>query len=327
MEKTPEKTPNLSEAEQILRAGGVVAMPTETVYGLAARIDSELGLRQIFALKERPFFDPLIVHIADLSDVPRVVADWPRPAEVLAKAFWPGPLTLVLKKNPALNSLITAGLETVGLRMPDHPTALALIRAVGVPLAAPSANKFKKTSPTLAEHVRRDFPQIHVLDAGPARVGIESTVAGVEATADGCRIKIFRPGMISGSDIRTALAEEKIHAEIVFETNSAASPGTMAEHYQPAKPLVIVSAAARESALQAAPALARASLNLENPRFAWLDLGNDPRLAARFLYAELHRFGADPSVDCIVCARNPENSTPDWLAIWNRLERAASARG
>src|SRR3989338_2727830 len=121
MEKTPEKTANLNEAARALAAGGVVAIPTETVYGLAARIDREQGLRQVFALKERPFFDPLIVHVCDSNQARRIVSEGPAAAEALAAAFWPGPLTLVLPRNPRLNSLITAGLPTVGVRVPDNP--------------------------------------------------------------------------------------------------------------------------------------------------------------------------------------------------------------
>ncbi|MGZ3692981.1 MAG: L-threonylcarbamoyladenylate synthase, partial [Bdellovibrionota bacterium] len=137
----------LEQAKKLILSGGVVALPTETVYGLAASILSEEGIKKIFAIKERPFFDPLIVHISDLEQKEQVISSWPEMADFLAQRFWPGPLTMVLPKHPALNPLITAGLDTVGIRMPAHPVARALIKKCEVPLAAPSANKFGKTSP------------------------------------------------------------------------------------------------------------------------------------------------------------------------------------
>ena len=135
----------LERAKAELEAGGVVALPTETVYGLAASIFSEEGIRRIFAIKERPFFDPLIVHVSDLEQIKQVISEWPPLADYLARAFWPGPLTMVLPKHPGVNPLITSGLDTVGVRMPAHPIARQLIEKCGFPLAAPSANKFGKT--------------------------------------------------------------------------------------------------------------------------------------------------------------------------------------
>jgi L-threonylcarbamoyladenylate synthase len=158
LENMPETTKaSIERAAEILSRGGVVGMPTETVYGLAASIRSDEGLQRIFAVKERPFFDPLIVHINALSQKDEVVREWPKTAAFLAEHFWPGPLTMVLPRNLNLNSLITAGLDTVGIRMPRHPIATHLIECTGAPIAAPSANKFGKTSPTTIDHVRNEF--------------------------------------------------------------------------------------------------------------------------------------------------------------------------
>ena len=149
---------DISRARNALRGGDVVGMPTETVYGLAAPISNEAGIRRIFEVKDRPFFDPLIVHIASFAQLDLVVQDFPPLAQLLTQAFWPGPLTIVLPRSEAVNPLICSGLPTVGVRMPRHLLALRLIRSVGEPLAAPSANKFGRTSPTSAAHVRAEFP-------------------------------------------------------------------------------------------------------------------------------------------------------------------------
>jgi L-threonylcarbamoyladenylate synthase len=171
----PIDTSELLKARDRLVAGDVVAIPTETVYGLAASIDSEKGLRRIFSLKERPFFDPLIVHVASLKEASSLVRDWPPIADFIGRYFWPGPLTLVLPKAERVNSLITSGLDTVAVRYPSHPLTLDLIRLVGTPLAAPSANKFGKTSPSRALHVKSEFPgtDLLILDGGECEIGVE----------------------------------------------------------------------------------------------------------------------------------------------------------
>ncbi|MGZ3653835.1 MAG: L-threonylcarbamoyladenylate synthase, partial [Bdellovibrionota bacterium] len=232
----------LERAKAQLEAGGVVALPTETVYGLAASIRSEEGIRKIFAIKERPFFDPLIVHISDLEQKKQVISEWPPLADFLAKIFWPGPLTMVLPKLASLNPLITSGLETVGLRMPAHPVARQLIEKCGFPLAAPSANKFGKTSPTKAEHVRKGFEKedLMILDGGQSEVGLESTVVALTREGPLDVVTILRPGAVTRDILEGALRDRGGDPFEVRVGTSAASPGHTEHHYMPNVPLVIV---------------------------------------------------------------------------------------
>src|ERR1700683_3844336 len=182
---------SISEAAAKIRAGELVAFPTETVYGLGANALDAAAVQKIYELKGRPASSPLIVHVASIQMAREIVADWPPLAEELTRRWWPGPLTLVLPKKPVIPDIVTAGLPTVGVRMPNHPMALELIKEAGVPIAAPSANKFMELSPTTAEHVRNTFgDSVEVLDGGPARVGIESTVVAIENG----ELKILRPG-------------------------------------------------------------------------------------------------------------------------------------
>ena len=288
-------------------------MPTETVYGLAARIDNEAGLKKIFSIKERPFFDPLIVHISDLSQVKTIVREWPPLADFLTKIFWPGPLTFVLPKQEKINPLITAGLDTVGLRMPAHPVAQELIRACGVPLAAPSANKFGKTSPTLASHVEEEFgDEVYVLDGDASKIGLESTVVGLEMKNGVSVLKIFRPGFVTEEKLRAAMLAWKNPFEISSE-ESIASPGHLKAHYQPKLPLVIISEAGDLSNF----------IQKLGPRSKELPLNENPVIAARELYASLRTLGAEP-LDFLFVKRKPYHSNDLWTPIWDRLKRAAS---
>ncbi|MBI1741245.1 MAG: threonylcarbamoyl-AMP synthase, partial [Candidatus Koribacter versatilis] len=185
----------METAARILRAGRLVAFPTETVYGLGANALDPDAVARIYAVKGRPPTSPLIVHVASIEMAQSLVTTWPDAAHRLAHRFWPGPLTLVLDKKPTIPAIVTAGLPTVGLRMPAHPIALALIRAAGVPLAAPSANRFTQLSPTTADHVRRSLGSDvdYILDGGPCHVGIESTVLSLA----GPQPVLLRPGGIS----------------------------------------------------------------------------------------------------------------------------------
>ena len=166
----------IKTAIKTLKDGGVIGIPTETVYGLAADIYNKKGIENIFKTKERPFFDPLIVHISEISQLPKLTKEWTKSHEKLANFFWPGPLTFIVKKSENISDMITSGLDTVGIRMPDHPKTLELLNELGSPIAAPSANKFKMISPTSAEHVQAEFPEIQVIDGGDCKVGIESTI-------------------------------------------------------------------------------------------------------------------------------------------------------
>ena len=319
----------MSEAQDIrtaaatLDAGGVVAMPTETVYGLAARIDRPAGVRRVFDLKQRPLFDPLIVHVASVGQARRVTRAWPAAADRLAARFWPGPLTLVLPKADGVDPLITAGLDTVGVRTPNHPLALALIEAAG-PVAAPSANRFGRTSPTTPAHVRDEFPGVDltVLDGGACTVGVESTVVRLSEGATGTLVEILRPGQVTAPDLAAALAGLPGSVEIVRAGAEAsrASPGHMERHYQPAVPLALIEG---DLPMEGAVVAARERLGLDAGGAATLALDDDPRIAARTLYADLRRLAAGGAA-LIVVRLGGARSGEAWAAVRDRLQRAAS---
>jgi L-threonylcarbamoyladenylate synthase len=223
-------------AASLLRAGRLVAFPTETVYGLGANALDELAVRRIFEAKSRPNTSPIIVHVSSVEMAQTVVAEWPETAQLLAQKFWPGPLTLVLKKQPAISSIVTAGLDTVGVRMPSHPVALALIEAAQLPVAAPSANRFTQLSPTTAAHVGEGLGNLidHILDGGPCTVGIESTVLSL---AEGAQI-VLRPGGVSRSQIAEVIGPVQVRTEAADEAHPA--PGMHPRHYSPRTKLLLV---------------------------------------------------------------------------------------
>ena len=230
----------IEQAAELLRHGKLVAFPTETVYGIGANALDEAAVRRIFEVKGRPSTSPLIVHVDSLEMARRVVAVWPTAAETLARRFWPGPLTLVLPKQPTVPDVVTAGLPTVGVRAPAHPVALELIRRSGVPVAAPSANRFTELSPTTAEHVRRSLGGSVdlILDGGPAQVGIESTVLSLA----GAQPVLLRPGMVSPAQIEELIGPVTLGGRIEDQSASAhASPGLHRRHYSPRTPLLLVS--------------------------------------------------------------------------------------
>jgi L-threonylcarbamoyladenylate synthase len=236
----------IARAAEILRRGGLVALPTETVYGLGANALDAAAVARIFAAKERPSWDPIIVHIAgpveDNAMLAALVTEVPETARKLMAAFWPGPLTLLLPRSQAVPDAVTAGRPLVGIRMPAHPVAFELIRQTGVPVAAPSANLFSHTSPTTAEHVLQDLDgRIDaILDAGPSHHGVESTVL------DACQspMVIYRPGAITEEQIRDLAGDVELHrAAIPADSRIAAglpSPGVGIRHYAPRARLVLV---------------------------------------------------------------------------------------
>ncbi|HOU15420.1 MAG TPA: L-threonylcarbamoyladenylate synthase [Anaerolineae bacterium] len=221
----------IQEAALILRRGGLVAFPTETVYGLGANALDGEAVQGIFVAKGRPAYDPLIVHLADCEALPQVVADVPSVAYTLAARFWPGPLTLVLPRSQHVPLVVTAGGPTVAVRVPAHPVALALIRAAGFPLAAPSANRFGHLSPTQAIHVLDDLDGCidMVLDGGPAPVGVESTVLSLVMPVP----TILRPGGISREALEAALGAVQMAAQPFSIAETLTSPGTLMKHYAP----------------------------------------------------------------------------------------------
>ncbi len=231
----------IERAAQFLRAGCLVAFPTETVYGLGANALDAEAVARIYAVKGRPVTSPLIVHVASIDMAQSLVANWPENANRLARRFWPGPLTLVLEKQlenqPAIPAIVTAGLPTVGLRMPAHPIALALIRAAGVPLAAPSANRFGELSPTTADHVRRSLGSDvdFILDGGPCQVGIESTVLSLTEP----KPILFRPGGISRTELEAIVGPVASAQEL--QAGAHPAPGLHPRHYSPRTTLYLVS--------------------------------------------------------------------------------------
>jgi len=246
----------IERAAALLRAGAVVVFPTETVYGLGADALQPQAVTRIFAAKGRPFHDPLIVHIAAMDTLYELTTTLPAQVEQLTQTFWPGPLTLILPRNPRVPALISAGMATVGVRMPNHPVALALIRAVGSPIAAPSANRFMHISPTTAQHALTDLagrvPLI--LDAGPCAVGVESTVLDLCAEIP----TILRPGGVSLEALREVLPEVQLlkrhtskHKEDCVTDEAQRAPGQMLTHYAPGIPLLLFdgSAEAMRSAM------------------------------------------------------------------------------
>lgn len=305
--------PDLDRAVLALRNDDVVGLPTETVYGLAASIESEEGLKKIFAIKERPFFDPLIVHVASFKQAQSLTLNWSPLADYLGRKFWPGPLTLILPKAAHVNPLITSGLNTVGIRMPNHDLALDLIKRLGSPVAAPSANKFTKTSPSRAEHVREAFPDILVLDGGPCDVGVESTVIRVSDDL----IEVLRPGAITQEQLVNELKKWGQPVQVV-RSISQASPGSMEHHYMPDVPLVIISDE-KDEWLKVVET--KTGIKFKQPKK--LKLSDEAQLAARELYHEL-RVVAEAGADLIYVTRTSSQSGGFWDAIWDRLSRAAT---
>jgi L-threonylcarbamoyladenylate synthase len=295
---------SIKEAAEIIRGGGLVAFPTETVYGLGANALDPAAVQKIFEMKGRPETSPLIVHVASMEMARTIVAEWPPLADELARLWWPGPLTLVLPKKTLVPDNVTAGLPTVGVRMPNHPVALSLIEAAAVPVAAPSANRFTGLSPTTAEHVRAVFGNVlPVLDGGPCTVGIESTVVAIE---DG-KLKLLRPGMISLGEIQQVAAQAGA---------AHPSPGMRVKHYSPRTRLILVRGASelpdRTGAYVWRVALGPAARAVRMP------LDAEPYAAQ--LYRVLHQLDAE-NWPWIAVEMPPD--APDWSAIRDRLTRAA----
>lgn len=309
------KTVDINLARELLLKGDVVAIPTETVYGLAGWIHSEAGLRKIFSTKERPFFDPLIVHVESIDKAKTLTTNWTAAHEALAKACWPGPLTLIAKKHDSINPLITSGLDSVGLRCPKHELTLELLKGIEGGLAAPSANKFGKTSPSNAGHVFEEFGNdVSILDGGSCEVGIESTVAGVEQTSDGFKILIYRPGHFTAVHLQDILNKSALKAEVVY-AQSPVAPGQLKHHYMPNIPLVIVP----EGFDDLKKIEAELGATFKNP--AHWKLAAEAVQASRELYQDLRRFSLEGH-DVIIIRRDPAHTSEDWRGIWNRLEKA-----
>ena len=315
-------------AAELLRAGEVVALPTETVYGLAANALGENAVAKIFQIKGRPANNPIIIHVACYEMAKRCVKKFPAVAEKLAESFWPGPLTLVLPRAENIPVIVTAGGGTVGIRWPSHPFIQAVIRECGFPLAAPSANLSNRVSPTNAEHVRQQLggkiPLI--VDGGQSQVGIESTVLDLTVSPP----RILRPGMIHAESL-AAVAGNIQHSTVNSQQSTLRSPGMLAKHYSPKAKLLVLNwrdAADLQSGLvtrHLSPVTCHVIAHSTIPADANLGgvsvMPRDAAAFARALYAELHRCD-EAGAKLIVVEAPPE--APEWSGIADRLRRAAA---
>ena len=307
---------DVAHAAELLREGGIVAIPTETVYGLAANAFDEAAVLKVFEVKQRPSFDPLIVHIGKREDVQRVVKELPPGAEALMDAFWPGPLTLVLPKQDIVPDLVTSGLDTVGVRMPAHPLALELLRSLDFPLAAPSANPFGYVSPTTAQHVADQLGDRipYILDGGPCIVGVESTIVGLD---DG-RWVLYRPGGIAVERIEEVIGRVAVTMKKVMPV----APGMLESHYAPRKP-VHVGDVITLSQQHKSKRIGMISFREDHDVHCCevLSSSGDLSEAARHLFSALRTLDAS-DCDVILAERFPDEGLG--RAINDRLRRAAA---
>lgn len=328
----PTHTPALfdaavREAVQILKSGELAALPTETVYGLAGNAFDAAAVEKIYDLKGRPKRNPIIVHVASFDMARRCVAEWPGLADKLAASFWPGPLTIVLRRSKEIPDVVTAGGDTVGLRWPSHPFMQAVIRECGFPLAAPSANLANQLSPTNAQHVRKAFGDKLklIVDGGQSQVGIESTVLDITSFPP----RLLRPGMIHEESLLAVTGELALGfggSEEVLK-----SPGMLKKHYSPRAKLVLLSWQNEDDLKQRLKhfpnrpdkvhliAHTKIPLNVELGRVSVIP--HDAEAFARAIYAELHQCD-EAGAELIVVESLPEN--PEWRGLADRLERAAA---
>lgn len=327
--QVPPATPSrhaevIRRAAGVIRAGGLVAFPTETVYGLGANALDVAAVTRIFEAKGRPATNPVIVHLSDASEVGNVASNWPETASNLAGRFWPGPLTLVVPKAGAVPSIVTAGGATVAVRCPDHPVARALIREAGVPVAAPSANRSTELSPTRAEHVLKGLNgRIDLLlDGGPCSGGIESTVVDVTGEVP----RVLRPGLITVPMLEALCGRVEVGAK---SEGVARSPGQMAKHYSPRTPLALCNSpvdAIRSFRQLKAEGRKVWLMSCDTADFDHSEqhadlLSSSPEGYAAEMYDVLHMLdGSD--LDVIVVVMPPD--TPEWAAVRDRLTRAAA---
>ena len=283
------------------------------MYGLGANALDPAAIEKIYSAKGRPAASPLIVHVDSIEMARGLVREWPETAQRLAGRFWPGPLTLVLPKQPHVPDRVTAGLETVGIRMPSNPIALALIEAAQVPLAAPSANRFTELSPTTAAHVRQSLGDrvAMLLDGGRTTVGIESTVISLA----GAQPTLLRPGMISKAEIEAVIGP--VTTTHTPAADAHPSPGMHPRHYSPRTPLVLVEGGRLPSSGRGA------YLQIHQPGEAArvIQMPDEPNAYAALLYEKLHEADAE-GWDWVAVERPPES--PEWAAIHDRLRRAAA---
>jgi len=317
----------VAEAVARLRAGELVAFPTETVYGLGADAANPAALAKIFAAKGRPADHPLIVHLPSPAHLARWAREVPAEAERLAAAFWPGPLTLILKRRPEVSDAVTGGQDTVGLRVPNHPLALELLTAFDGGIAAPSANRFGRISPTSADHVREELGDRVplVLDGGPCPIGIESTILDLSRGVP----VVLRPGAVGATDIARVLG--RAPETTVPQAETPRVSGSLEAHYAPSTPLALVSSDGLLFALRNAlvagekvAVLAPTAQAITHELVTWKQAPAEPAGFAHDLYASLRELDALGCV-CILVQQPPAGEA--WLAVNDRLRRAAAGAG
>jgi L-threonylcarbamoyladenylate synthase len=306
-------TSEVRRAAQILRAGGLVGFPTETVYGLGADASSEKAIARLYAVKRRPVDHPVIVHFASADDAFSWAAAVPPPARELAKKFWPGPLTLILKRSARAKDFVTGGQDTVGLRVPSHPVARQLLKEFAGAIAAPSANRFGKVSPTTATHVREDLGKDVelVLEGGPSEVGIESTIVDLSGAA----AVLLRPGSISKEALEAVIGS--------LAEKAATSPrhsGGLERHYAPRTPARMVPAHALDKEISKGRSVAVLAFSRPDERVDfWLRMPREPQAYARRLYAALRELD---SAECEQILVEAPPGGDEWDAVRDRLKRA-----
>jgi L-threonylcarbamoyladenylate synthase len=310
----------LQRAADLLRRGAVCAFPTETVYGLGANVFSKRAIAEVYRLKQRPTWNPLIVHAATVEDARSMAQVWPEEADALSGRYWPGPLTMVVERARHLPGYDRPGSNLIAIRVPAHPVASALLRTCGVPLAAPSANRSQGISPTTAEHVRRSLPDVPlILDGGPCRLGIESTVLDLTTPSP----TLLRPGALALRAITDVVGAVRLPEPTVVG-RAVRSPGMSRRHYAP-RATVLLRGRDALTADQSAAATGLLTYEPMDHLSNFFDhvelLSADPREYAADLYAALHRLD-DAEVARIVVLTPPGNE--EWLAIRDRLSRAAA---
>ncbi len=313
----------ITTAVSILQQGGLIAFPTETVYGLGANAFDEAAVRRIFEAKGRPPRNPLIVHVSTVDAARQLADEWPDSAMQLCDQLWPGPLTIVVTKSDAVPDVVTARGSTVAIRIPSHPVALKLLTESGLPIAAPSANRSSGLSPTQAEHVLRDLDgRIDlVLDGGQTSGGLESTVLDVTSYPP----RLLRPGLVSPEQIREIVGSVIVPSAEMESEGTLRSPGMLGKHYSPRTPVICVEGDATPEVVR----LLSAGLSigwlafgkeLACDRLEIITLSDDPREYSQGLYASLHELDGG-RLDRIVVSLPP--ATEDWLAVRDRLQRAS----
>jgi len=306
---------SIKEAAKIIRLGGIVAFPTETVYGLGANALDPVAVGKIFEIKKRPSFDPLIVHISSLKDLPKL-AHATKLSKKIAAKFWPGPLTIVLPKKQLVPDLVTSGLNTIAIRMPDNKIALKIISESKVPIAAPSANKFGHLSPTKPEHILKNLKGINlIIDGGKTKIGLESTII----TLKGNICKILRPGAITKDDLKHSFPQIRFSE---FKRKKIISPGILKSHYAPKKPLLIINKKNKNKIEREKSALISFSGKdiIGYKKVIFLTKNGNLLEYASKLFSTLHKLEKE-NIDWIVVEPVPKKGIG--IAIMDRLEKAS----